>query len=175
MKDFQEVYFPFSKQKYGVIEMQGIIFILFISHCGSNRSHFGASQVTEVLITLKICSRSSHSWVKRMQTVSQTWHFHRRFELVCFCSAVAKQAHRTTSQAKQRHQKDNIPSFLRQIFQELGKHSFLCSHTDLDNETLGWFRKNEALHGCLKIVLCYCTMCRSIKLPAVVKSSVYMS
>lgn len=69
-KDFQEAYFPFSKQKHEVIEMQGIIFISFISHCSSNRSHFGAPQIIEVLIMLKICSRSSHPWVKRMQTVS---------------------------------------------------------------------------------------------------------
>ena len=68
MKDFQEV--NSLKQKHRAIKMQQIIFMPFISHCSSSRSHCGAPQIIEVLITLKICSRSSHSWVKRMQTVS---------------------------------------------------------------------------------------------------------
>lgn len=136
----------------------------------SNVLHFGAPQIIEVWMMLKIWSRSSHPWVKRMQTVSGK-HGISIGDLNWFAFVVLLQ-NRTTAQAKQRHQKDNILSFLRQIFQELGKHSFLCSHTDLDNETLDGFRKNRALHSCSKLVLCYCTTQCNVKLPAVVKSSV---
>lgn len=82
-----------------------------------------------------------------LDIIFQICHFQGKSEWVCFCSGFTKRAIELAHTPNRGPWKDNIPSFLRQIFQDWGSRVSCVLTRGWDKETQGSFRKNSA---CLK-------------------------
>lgn len=80
--------------------------------------------------------------------------FPRKIWIGLLLQRIYKAGYQTGSQAKQRPWKDDIPSFLRQIFQDWGSRVSCVLTRGWDKETQGSFWKNRAWNEHEAILLC---------------------